>query len=184
MLGAICGSTGTRTRARACGYDIDTTCELCGKAEDDWYHRLWECEATEETRAKHAPAWLREEARSASRDNLCYSRGLAPHPGDFVTARPAQDDSLMGFESLEGLSFEETDFGGELFIDGSATRACVPELTRAGCAIVALKPNLEVRFRLMFPVWRPLPQTSQAAEYVCGGGCTLPTCKEGGCGLF
>ena len=53
-------------------------------------------------------------------------------------------------------------------MDGSATRPCLPELTRAACAVVALKPDHTLRFSLLFPVWRPLPQTSQAAEYVVG----------------
>ena len=177
VLGAVCGSTWTRTRARACGYDIDTTCHLCKDGEDDWYHRLWECSATEGLRDLHAPRWLRQRAREAARDDPLFTRGLLAHPGDLFTARPAADNSLMVFESMEGLTFEETAFGGELFIDGSASRPALPELTRAACAVVGLWPDNSVRFRLLFPVWRQLPQTSQAAEYVVGAA-TYRLAKE------
>ena len=112
ILGAVCGSTWTRTRARSCGYDISTRCHLCDGGEDDWYHRLWECSATEALRVQHAPSWLIRRASSASRDDPLFTRGLLAHPGDLISARPAADDALMVFESAEGLGFADTVWRG------------------------------------------------------------------------
>ena len=54
---------------------------------------------------------------------------------------------------------------GDVYLDGSCTRHIVPELQRAGWAVVQLGDSGDMVARVFGPVWRPLPQTPQAAEF-------------------
>ncbi len=55
---------------------------------------------------------------------------------------------------------------GQLYVDGSCTTNIFPELCRAAAAVVVRPLGSEVEARMLIPVWRQLPQTPQAAEYV------------------
>ncbi len=55
---------------------------------------------------------------------------------------------------------------GRLYVDGSCTQNIFKELRRAGASIVLRQPERRVEARMLLPVWRPLPQTAQAAEYL------------------
>jgi len=54
---------------------------------------------------------------------------------------------------------------GKIFIDGSCTSHSVPELRRASWSIVEVNDQGEAVKIVRGPVWDPLPQTPQAAEY-------------------
>eukprot|EP00973_Karenia_brevis_P065272 9065727-Karenia_brevis.AAC.1 len=169
VLGCCVGSTWTKRRAYDAGYEVDVTCDLCGQADDDLYHRIWECPATEAIRGQEAPDWLRRAAADAPRHSLLYTRGVLPHPGDKVTARPAvQDGFEVRFEHSQGWALDDTTVGGDLFVDGSCKPHVVPELARAAAAVVAIDADSQLLFRFLMPVCRPWPQTPQAAEYIAG----------------
>ncbi len=55
---------------------------------------------------------------------------------------------------------------GRLYVDGSATQNTFTELRRAAAALVVRQPYCDVEAWYLLPVWSPLPQTSQSAEYV------------------
>ncbi len=56
--------------------------------------------------------------------------------------------------------------GGRLYVDGSCTQSVFTELRRAGSALVVRQAGGPVEARYLLPVWAPLPQTPQAAEYL------------------
>jgi hypothetical protein len=55
---------------------------------------------------------------------------------------------------------------GQIYVDGSCTTEIFPELRRAASSIVVRPIGGEVEARILIPLWRSLPQTPQAAEYV------------------
>ncbi len=56
--------------------------------------------------------------------------------------------------------------GGRLYVDGSCTQSVFTELRRAGSALVVRQAGGPIEARYLLPVWAPLPQTPQAAEYL------------------
>ncbi len=56
--------------------------------------------------------------------------------------------------------------GGRLYVDGSCTQHVFQELRRAASALVVRQPGEGIEARYLLPVWAPLPQTPQAAEYL------------------
>ena len=55
---------------------------------------------------------------------------------------------------------------GDIYIDGSCTTGPFKEFRRAAFAVVAMKEDGRVTAAASSPIWRSLPQTPQAAEYV------------------
>ncbi len=56
--------------------------------------------------------------------------------------------------------------GGRLYVDGSGTQSIFRELRRAAAGLVVRRPHGKVEARYLLPVWSPLPQTSQSAEFI------------------
>ncbi len=56
--------------------------------------------------------------------------------------------------------------GGRLYVDGSCTQQVFAELRRAAAGLVVRRPNCAVEARYLLPVWSPIPQSSQSAEYI------------------
>ena len=148
------------------GYDCGGyACAACGEV-DDLFHRLWECPATAEARRSAAPTWLVRQALCHARTNLSYTRGLIPHPGDLVAARPAT--SGHGFTSASTEELGDAKFEGLAYTDGSCSRSDIVELRPSAGALVLMdeaQPNIP-RLVLAALVWAPLPQTAPAGEFV------------------
>ncbi len=56
--------------------------------------------------------------------------------------------------------------GGRMYVDGSSTQHVFTELRRAASALVIRQPGGGIEARYLLPVWAPLPQSPQAAEYL------------------
>ena len=67
------------------------------------------------------------------------------------------------WDEIEGV---EEVMEGDIYIDGSCTTGPFKELRRAAFAVVAMKEDGQVTATASSPLWRSLPQTPQAAEYV------------------
>ncbi len=55
---------------------------------------------------------------------------------------------------------------GRLYVDGSCTQNIFTELRRAAAAMVVRQPYGPIEARMLLPIWCPLPQSPQSAEYV------------------
>ncbi len=89
--------------------------------------------------------------------------------------RPDDDELSADFiasavhDAEEGAKFNgkaRIQLGGRVYVDGSGTQMVFRELRRAAAGLVVRKPYGAVEARYLLPVWSPLPQTSQAAEFV------------------
>jgi len=168
---AFCDSIWTTARARACGYDIEVVCPLCGEPEDGVAHRLFRCQHPDVVAARQeclTPKQLRSLPRNrAEQDSLLWTRGIAPNPCSWWP-KPAEADVAIHFE-YEGEkreSLDGFDLAGDFFWDGSASREEIRDLNRAGWGVAFCRPNGTVFARAWGPVWCTLPQTPQASEYV------------------
>ena len=101
------------------------------------------------------------EARAAGPMERFYVTGVFPHPADIWT--PPDEVHNTVWEEKEGL---EGVMEGDIYIDGSCTTGPFKELRRAAFAVVAMKEDGQVTATASSPLWRSLPQTPQAAEYV------------------
>ncbi len=80
---------------------------------------------------------------------------------EFVASAVRDTPEMMQFNG--GASIK---LGGRLYVDGSCTQHVFQELRRAASALVVRQPGGGVEARYLLPVWAPLPQTPQAAEYL------------------
>ncbi len=112
------------------------------------------------------PERLVREARRAGPSSRFYTTGVMPHPAD-VWPQPAASPDLTS-ERPDGSSpiGDIHKFEGRFFIDGSCSTHVTPEMRRAGWAIVIKDAEDNAVARISSPLWRDLPQTPQAAEYV------------------
>ena len=137
-------------------------------------HRLWFCPACSEERES-----VIEKFPEAMRPNLdgvdfkdpekflLFTRGIFEHPGD-VFPRPASEaQSCLEVVWPQDPERQDRSFRGDVFIDGSCFKSVVPELSRSGLAYVVFGEDQEILCHGSAPLWPPLPQTPQAAEF-CG----------------
>ena len=168
VCSAACDGIWTRCRAADAGYLVDTTCELCGLDVDTVMHRLLECQAPEVVAARKeaCPQWFLDRAGDGSSDPIKFTRGIIKHPADGLPL-PTGDDGGCVFLGSDGSLIYQGDLnlGGFLFVDGSCTSHAIPELRRASWAIVELDRHGNTVAAVRGPVWAPLPQTPQSAEY-------------------
>ncbi len=89
--------------------------------------------------------------------------------------RPDEDRLTTEFvaravaDTMEGRTFNDHSkikLGGRLYIDGSCTQHVFHELRRAAAGLVVRQPQRAVEARYLLPVWSPLPQSPQTAEYI------------------
>ena len=167
VLSASCDAIWTRVRAREAGYSIPSIlCELCGLAEDTLDHRICGCTAEKvvEARAAACPPWFLRLMGDGSEDPIKLTKGIILHPAHLVPA-PSSDKGCR-FMDADGNDLASlVGFGGEVFIDGSCTQHKVHELRRASWSVRAVDDQGLSKDMVIGPVWAPLPQTPQAAEF-------------------
>ncbi len=169
-LSVLCGAVMTYHKAAQGGYLVEDRCPLCGQRGDTLRHRIWECCHPEVAAARRAaaPAWLIDEVARRPRNQVLWTSGLMPHPGD-VLPRPADAPTLDVDYYGDGEPPMRSDgrpkIEGAVYVDGSCTSHVITELKRASTAMVAMGEDGSARWRVRMPVPTPMPQTSQAAEY-------------------
>ncbi len=160
----ICNAVWTNARAHAADERVQPICKLCGAAADTLHHRLWYCPATEQDREAMGDKQLVRKARAAGAGDKFYTTGVFPHPADTWPAPAAEP--LVDVTRHDG---GETDgplyFSGHFYGDGSCSTHIIPELRRAGIAMVVKDGGGRDVATVSTPLWRELPQTPQAAEY-------------------
>jgi hypothetical protein len=138
--------------------------------QDDIFHRLWECPRSAWARAgvkEHIVRAAREAARAGDRGSPLFTRALCTHPVTICTHKPNNAGFTM--QAREGIDPNTYEFKGDIYVDGSAVRGASCELDRAGWALVAMGADMQLDCAIYGPVWAPLPQTSQAAEFCAAG---------------
>ncbi len=162
----VCGAIWPNARVHAIDPQACALCPRCKAAVDTVHHRLWWCPEAEEERQTLVPRRLIEAARRAGPDSLFHSTGVMPHPAD-VWPAPVENPEVV-VERLDGSapSGEVHQFQGNFYFDGSCSTHVIPELRRAGWAIVVKDAEGKPIARISSPLWRSLPQTPQAAECV------------------
>jgi len=168
VLKAFTGATWTKERAAEAGYKIDDlTCALCGKARDTLQHRVCDCPMVDGIRRKHTDAFKFIKATAPNDPHRAF-RGIWGHPAD-ATPLPAESGGTV-ITWGDAVPPEDRDvgkLGGHyVFTDGSASRHPVSELRRAAWGLVFINPDESVQASVRGPVWRHLPQTPQAGEYL------------------
>ena len=167
-LKVFCNGIWTAERAQDAGYVMSSlACPLCEESDDTFEHRLLWCPACDEVRDKHKMAF-KEMKRHYNEDPLFYSRGVWAHPGDKAPKPPVKDGISADRPGFEGELSEMCEgLGGAwCFCDGSVSRHPVAELRRASWGVTFLDHDGGRQATVRGPVWRHLPQTPQAGEYV------------------
>ncbi len=146
-------------------------CPLCGCRGDTIFHRVWKCLHPDAVaaRCRAAPQWLRDEVDRRPANQTIWTTGLIPHPGD-VWPRPAHD--AVPVAQYDGCGERPIGQGGipaisgSVYVDGSCTSHVIAELKRAGTSLVTRNEDGDITWRTNLAVPTPMPQTSQASEFV------------------
>ena len=164
LRAAAVGGLCTASLQREMGYQTDGICALCHGADDTPHHRLYSCPAVEQDRAEilaEHPGLL-DRAVDAGQGSLLYERCVLTHPEGWP--QPISEEAevfLVGGRESDA----PREMAGDIYVDG----ACYPDPVkgnyRAGWAVVQKGAGEQDRV-LYGPVWPPLPQSSQAAEWV------------------
>ena len=177
---ALCAEAGgcwTGSRQLKAGYKITPEtlfCSRCGDSPDTLHHRLWICPETEkERREVFKSRFAREVERKAieaeDKEHPLYTRALLEHPASQATA-PGEGREGDGVE-WEMSCDAGAKLGGVAYTDGSCDTHAVVALRRAGWAVIFKDENGAEQGRVRGPVWRPFPQTPQAAEFIAMAVC-------------
>ena len=139
-----CNAVWTTSRATAAGYQLPCSlCPLCENVDDAYFHRLWHCPASEDTRGDTVgkgnhirPSSELTEVFDPAEYILC-TRGIYEHPGDLLP-RLTADGENNGIQIIwrQDPAGTSTRFQGYMFVDGSCSREVSPELSRAGWAVI------------------------------------------------
>ena len=173
-----CGAVWTRTRAADAGFAISKRCELCNKADDTVWHRLWECTAPQvvEARKQAAPWWATTKAKAAGPDDPLFAKGMFEHPEAYMP-QPFKADGDNGYGRVRaataagtGVPTSNLQLRGSVYVDGSCTRHPIRDLSRAGFSVVMCNSKGGEVISVTAPVWAHLPQTPQASEYCAVAG--------------
>ncbi len=173
------GGYWSRAKLADCALASSAECERCGAPRDDAFHRIWECECTEEKREAMTTPQMRTEAAGASRDDWRFTRGLAPNPW-MTTPRPREDyEEVHVGSNMEVLS-QPILVDQPVFVDGSAWWPTNPDARRAGWSIVMI--DIDGKLRGAIHGHLPWPESDEqtaghaemyalrrAAELVVGG---------------
>ncbi len=160
-----CNAIWTNGRANELDASCSPDCALCGKARDTLHHRLWWCEATEELRKRMISQRLCQRARREGAESQFFVTGIMPHPAD-VLPSPVEAPRITVKRYDGGPTDGELNFQGHFYVDGSCSTHAIPELRRAGWAVVVTTPEGRPIASISSPLWRDLPQSPQAAEFV------------------
>jgi ribonuclease HI len=167
------GGLWTNKRQMEAGYIVEKDCCLCTGCEDTMAHRLFECKNEEVRKIREEimegnPFFL--ERASDPRNRPTFEAGLCPVPQWPLPEEGAAAQYWIWDEAGEAHPAGEGDreLGGHIFTDGSCSGGeQLQQLARAGWAAVEVQPETGKPIRALFgPVWRSLPQTAQASEWV------------------
>jgi len=164
----FCSAIWTKERAEDAGYLMDDLkCEMCNAADDTLHHRIFDCPCADGARKRHRATFKVMIAGKAA-DKWLYTKGVMAHPADRCPMPPAADgvDFVWGKDVPEADQDLEKVGGHVAFCDGSAGRHPVAELRRAAWAVAFFSDTDQLQLKVAGPVWRHLPQTAQAAEYL------------------
>ena len=166
LRSVACNAVWTQTRLASKGCGLDSTkCPLCNAAEDTIHHRVWWCPKSEAERNAHASKLLVRAARDAGPTSAYYNRAIGKHPAHRHPEPCQMRDTEWVFEACSDV-LPPLAVQGDVYVDGSCSRHVVREMNRAGWAVVCVDEQGEILARAYGPVCAPLPQTSQAAEFV------------------
>eukprot|EP00972_Heterocapsa_arctica_P003230 481657-Heterocapsa_arctica.AAC.1 len=101
------------------------------------------------------PCWLGQ--------GLSILRGIFSHPGSLWPGPEVEDSTIFLIDGVQ--SEEARTMEGNIYVDGACHPNNIPSLRRAGWAVVQEGAGQECKIQYG-PVWHPLPQTAQAAEWV------------------
>ncbi len=170
-LSVLCGAVMTYHRAAKEGYMVQDVCPLCGCRGDTIFHRVWKCLHPDAVaaRCRASPQWFRDEIDRGTVNRTLCTTGMIPHPGD-VWPRPARDAIPSAHYEGDGerpIAPEGIPIiDGSVYVDGSCTNHVIPELKRAGTSLVTKNQQGHITWRINLAVPTPMPQTSQASEFV------------------
>ncbi len=171
-VSTICGAVMTYSRASAGGYLVQDICPMCGCRGDTLHHRIWRCQHPEVVAARNrvAPQWLQAEVARRPATQTRWVTGFFPHPGDTWPRPATQADPVVEFLGHGDPPRGEMNLpslSGKVYSDGSCSQHAIKELRRAATAIVQHNPEQGgAWWRIRMAVPAPMPQSSQAAEYV------------------
>ncbi len=171
-LSTICGAVMTYSRASAGGYLVQDICPMCGCRGDTLHHRIWRCQHPEVIAARNrvAPRWLQAEVARRPATQSRWVTGFFPHPGDTWPRPVTEADPIVEYSGCGDPP--RGDMGlpvlkGQIYSDGSCSQHVIKELRRAATAIVQHNPEQGgAWWKIRMAVPAPMPQSSQAAEYV------------------
>ncbi len=171
-LSVLCGAIMTRSKAAALGYLVIDECPKCKAKGDTVRHRVYECQHPDVVAARQGvmPEWLRAEASRRPREEQLWVTGLIPHPGDRWPRPIAEANPVVEFVGEGPRPLCEATgipkIGPSVYVDGSCTAHTISELKRAATAAIVQDEAGRTEWRIGLAVPSPMPQTSQAAEFV------------------
>ncbi len=134
---AWCGGYWSRAKLADCALASCAECEHCGAPRDDAFHRIWECDRTEEKREAMTTPSMRSRAAEAGRDDWEFTRGLVPNPW-MIAPRPREDYEEVHVGSNMEVLDQPLLVDQPVFVDGSAYWPTNPDARRAGWSIVMI----------------------------------------------
>ncbi len=171
MRSVTCGAVMTGDRAIKGGYKVDGKCPLCQQALDTVAHRVYECPCTASAVSAVVPDWFLAEARRSASTCRFWTTGACPDPGDLAPPPPVGLDVKVK-RLTQPPHDDESDLiavSERIYIDGSSTTPAFKSLARAASAVVQTTRDGTPVKVLQAAVPRHLPQTAQAAEFLCLG---------------
>ena len=169
---AVIGGLWTGSLQKESGHKVDGICPLCLLADDTPFHRFFLCEACGIERGLVVDQSFLARALSAGPGSIKFERGILMHPGSDWPSPRGDEGTVFPIEGET--SHEARHMEGDIYVDGACYPNLVPDLCRAGWAVVQ-RPGLGLPCKVLYgPVWPPLPQTSQ-----CRMG-RLGCCPSGG----
>jgi len=138
-------------------------CAMCGKHIDSLFHRIWECDHPEVSRARkeNARSSLCNAALEAGPDSAKFTRCI-----DHIAVSDAEGEAIR--YTRDGIRHPDKgdwSLSGDIFYDGSCQKA--PGLSLATYAAVQVDSESNIVAYVQGTVPSYMPQSSQAAEH-CG----------------
>ncbi len=156
------GGYWANARRAAQGLCSEADCDRCGDEVDDEHHRIWVCSSVEALRDRYTTEEMRAGAAAAPRNDPRWTRGILPVPS--LAVPPPRRDFGEEWYFSPGVP-EEKYFDGPVYTDGSAYNPQVPEVRRAGWAVVQVDGD----GRLLKAVFGHVPASVSTDQTVAAG---------------
>ena len=168
------GAYWTAAKRRAKGHDVPDVCPLCGLEGDTLHHGLWICKEVEDARLGATGQDIVDMMAGLGEEDPLATKGVFRHPAD-EAPQPATQGGVTairfgrdqwGQATEEEVRQDQLQLEGDAYPDGAHYPHPVKDLGRAGWAIVAFDNMGNKVGEIRGPVWAPLPQSPQSAEYL------------------